>query len=166
MSLRRGQWCVSGDGASAGTDAEETEDGPAPERHDGVRGRDLHGTDGGAVGLAVTARQHVFREDGLAAIGMRAVAAIARRSREREPIRAKLSPSVARRPGTKTAFISSILLLIGAMSTTRSRIRGKWYSGRTVTGPPASPESKVRQAQRSRPLITMPHEPHMPTRQA
>src|SRR3989304_3839963 len=62
---------------SAGADTEEAEHGAAPERQDGARRRDLHGTDGGAVGLAVTARQHVLGEQRLAAIGMSPVAAVA-----------------------------------------------------------------------------------------
>src|SRR5713101_5803244 len=62
---------------SAGADAEQAQNRPPSERQDGIRRRDLHGADGCAVGLAVTARQHVLREHGLATIAMRAVAAVA-----------------------------------------------------------------------------------------
>ena len=49
----------------------------------------------------------------------------ARRSRERPLTAANPSSSSAGRRGTNTALLSSIFRLIGSMSTTRSRMRGK-----------------------------------------
>ena len=78
---------------SAGADAEETEHSPPPERQDGVGGRELHRTDGGAVGLPVTARQYVLGEHRLAALGVGAVAAVAL---EREDAIQRRGPGEAR----------------------------------------------------------------------
>src|ERR1700693_6569131 len=93
MALLTGQGTAPPCERSAGADTEESEHGAAPERQDGVCGRNLHWTDGGAVGLAVTARQHVLGEHRLAAVGMSPVAAV---PLEREDAVQRRGPGEAR----------------------------------------------------------------------